>query len=463
MWTTTGSPFNGINFPVWPISKDGPVPPSVVWEGRLEWQERSEDGFTENFKEPRQTLLCRILCTRSEMETTTESGEDGWPGIMHMHLIPRKLLDDIGEDCWKTNHVTLLPQGSEELQSLTKTMTSGSAGIIHFPEDCFNSLMIVTFNQEKEIFDGHVLYRPSKFLQRIKVLRKAQNGSSDEGNIRGKAAPTQSDSGKCGRSQASPVNGSIAGPSNASSQKESEEISLKRSADQEGPDRDAKRRKESDTDSSESDTESNAALLHCVKCKTYDTVKEGCECDENLRASLLKLLGSRFNQIFFGSRFTMGVDLRLLLDRLPAAPRRSVPTIAKEAMKLFEDFLATHKKGECKEPGDGEYSIKEFRTLAEYLERKIWSKFLSYKWKHKTRKDVQDKVLEALADILPEPDIQRNKERICKIIIKKIVDKGDDAGWFSERWLVKELIAECLNKYFARLELESEVAKLDTH
>ena len=67
--------------------------------------------------------------------------------------------------------------------------------------------------------------------------------------------------------------------------------------------------------------------------------------------------------------------------------------------------------------------------------------------------------LEALADILPEQDIQRNKERISKIIIKKIVAKEDDG--YSERGLVKELIAECLNKYFARLELESEVDKLE--
>ena len=73
---------------------------------------------------------------------------------LHMHLMARKLLDDIGEDCWKTDHVTPLPgsqQELEELQTLMETMKSGSAGIIHFPADCSNKLMIVTFNEEKEM------------------------------------------------------------------------------------------------------------------------------------------------------------------------------------------------------------------------------------------------------------------------------------------------------------------------
>ena len=122
-----------------------------------------------------------------------------------------------------------------------------------------------------------------------------------------------------------------------------------------------------------------------------------------------------------------------------------------------------HKEGECDESREGDYSIDEFRTLAEILDREIWSEFLEYKWKHKTRKDIQEKVVEALADILPDKDIKRNKDRISKMVLKKIQDKGDDAGHFSERCLVQELIAECLNKYFARLELESEVAKLEAH
>ena len=123
---------------------------------------------------------------------------------LHMHLMARKLLDDIGEDWWKTDHVTPLPgsqQELEELQTLMETMKSGSAGIIHFPADCSNKLMIVTFNEEKEICDGHVLYHPDRFLQRLKATREAQkqNGSSD---LREKAAPTPSDLGECGRSQA---------------------------------------------------------------------------------------------------------------------------------------------------------------------------------------------------------------------------------------------------------------------
>ena len=122
---------------------------------------------------------------------------------LHMHLMARKLLDDIGEDWWKTDHVTPLPgsqQELEELQTLMETMKSGSAGIIHFPADCSNKLIIVTFNEEKEICDGHVLYHPDRFLQRLKATREAQkqNGSSD---LREKAAPP-SYLGECGRSQA---------------------------------------------------------------------------------------------------------------------------------------------------------------------------------------------------------------------------------------------------------------------
>ena len=105
--------------------------------------------------------------------------------------------------------------------------------------------------------------------------------------------------------------------------------------------------------------------------------------------------------------------------------------------------------------------IKEFQTLAENLDSEIWSEFLEYDWSHKTRKDLQDEVLKALAAILPKCDIQSNKERISSLVLKKIVAKGDDARWCRERTFVKEVIGECL--YFARIELESEVAKLEAH
>jgi len=145
----------------------------MIWSGELEWQKKVKDGANE------QKLSHSVSCTVSS--TMQENGQpevrsDNWPNKLIMQLIPKSVIHTIGNQYFKdAKSVFFHPQESDSLEALTKEMSAGFAGCVHFQGNtCDIRVLILLYGSEKKSYLGFIPHDQASFVERIMTVIQQQ-------------------------------------------------------------------------------------------------------------------------------------------------------------------------------------------------------------------------------------------------------------------------------------------------
>ncbi|XP_068082744.1 mediator of RNA polymerase II transcription subunit 25 [Anabrus simplex] len=171
----------------------------TIWQGVLEWNEKAE-----NPNDP-QKLTRHVPCQVSlgPRDGDSDLKADSWPQKLIMQLMPKQLIGNIGGVYLKNSKSVLFhPQQCEALESLTKVMSSGFAGCVHFtgmpsPASCNIKVLILLYTSEKRAYLGFIPNDQAAFVDRLrKVIQHQkttqalirQQGQSNERHLGGPGA-----------------------------------------------------------------------------------------------------------------------------------------------------------------------------------------------------------------------------------------------------------------------------------
>ncbi|XP_055836619.1 mediator of RNA polymerase II transcription subunit 25 [Episyrphus balteatus] len=147
-----------------------------IWSGLLEWIEKTK---------PDQTKITRqVPC---HVTTNIKDGEpeiraENWPPKLLMQLMPKHLVGNIGGQYLKDSKMVVFrPNPCEALETLSKVMTGGFAGCVHFSTpssmpSCEIKVLILLYTAEKNAFLGFIPNNQTMFVDRLrKVIQQKQN------------------------------------------------------------------------------------------------------------------------------------------------------------------------------------------------------------------------------------------------------------------------------------------------
>jgi len=145
----------------------------VIWKGDLEWQEKVKDGPAD--QKISQSVKCTVLTTKGN--GVGEIRTENWPPKLLMQLLPKSLLQNIGEQYFRnSNSVLFHPNECESLDALTKLMRTGFAGCVHFTgvQACDIKVLILLYSNDKKAYLGFIPNDQASFVDRIRTVIQQQ-------------------------------------------------------------------------------------------------------------------------------------------------------------------------------------------------------------------------------------------------------------------------------------------------
>ena len=193
----------------------------------------------------------------------------------------------------------------------------------------------------------------------------------------------------------------------------------------------------------------------CLRCKTYDLEEQMCKCEKEMKASLVKIFNSKFNQIFTSSGFDIGRKLNNLEEELTSISREhSVMDIAKEARQAFEVFTTNLTAAKFNKKVDEgslqsfiqriygtDFTVHELLVVAESLKKQIENLLVEFE-----SKNILDRVWKHLYEQLPYNSLTHHRGKFEKVI-KNILEVQPVNGDASEiaNLVIEEVLAVGLN------------------
>ena len=193
----------------------------------------------------------------------------------------------------------------------------------------------------------------------------------------------------------------------------------------------------------------------CLRCKTYDLEEQMCKCEKEMKASLVKIFNSKFNQIFTSSGFDIGRKLNNLEEELTSISREhSVMDIAKEARQAFEVFTTNLTAAKFNKKVDEgslqsfiqriygtDFTVHELLVVAESLKKQIETLLVEFE-----SKNILDRVWKHLYEQLPYNSLTHHRGKFEKVI-KNILEVPPVNGDASEiaNLVIEEVLAVGLN------------------
>ncbi|XP_031341690.1 mediator of RNA polymerase II transcription subunit 25-like isoform X2 [Photinus pyralis] len=183
----------------------------TIWQGLLEWIEKPKNSSDS------QKITRHVPC---QVSANTKDGEpelktDGWPPKLIMQLMPKQLIGNIGGAYLKNSKSVLFhPQSCEALESLTKVMSSGFAGCVHFtsvpnPNACDIKVLILLYTAEKRAYLGFIPNDQTAFVDRLRKVIQQQKSTQMLRQGQGPATAATLNPQSVGQS---PLGGSIGTP-----------------------------------------------------------------------------------------------------------------------------------------------------------------------------------------------------------------------------------------------------------
>ncbi|XP_073996537.1 mediator complex subunit 25 isoform X1 [Rhodnius prolixus] len=147
----------------------------TIWQGILEYIDKKHPTDS-------QKLTRHVPCSVS---TTARDGEpelkaDLWPQKLIMQLMPKQLIGNIGGAYLKNSKSVLFhPQQCEALEALTKVMSTGFAGCVHFTNlppipHCDLKVLILLYTPDKRAYLGFIPNDQTGFVDRLRKVIQQQ-------------------------------------------------------------------------------------------------------------------------------------------------------------------------------------------------------------------------------------------------------------------------------------------------
>ena len=140
-----------------------------VWRGELEWREKIRFSSTR--------VVHSVHCGISSVRANTGSAEVNsarWPSKLIMQLLPKTIVSKFGGYYFRRAHSVLFQiTESDNLQTLTRNMANGFAGVVHFSGDCDIKVLILLYSRDRRAYLGFIPHDQVGFVERIRaVLRR---------------------------------------------------------------------------------------------------------------------------------------------------------------------------------------------------------------------------------------------------------------------------------------------------
>ncbi|XP_045479240.1 mediator of RNA polymerase II transcription subunit 25 [Harmonia axyridis] len=150
----------------------------TIWQGLLEWIEKPKNAPEQ--QKITKHVPCQVSANSKDGEPELKA--DGWPGKLIMQLMPKQLIGNIGGAYLKNSKSVLFhPQPCEALESLTKVMSSGFAGCVHFTSianpACDIKVLILLYTVEKRAYLGFIPNDQTAFVDRLRKVIQHQKSN----------------------------------------------------------------------------------------------------------------------------------------------------------------------------------------------------------------------------------------------------------------------------------------------
>jgi mediator of RNA polymerase II transcription subunit 25 len=122
-----------------------------IWRGILEWNDK------QNQQNQVRQVPCEIYASISKETNEVEIRGDSWPNRLIMQLMPRSVISNVGGQLLRDAKVVQFSWGnSEAFESLSKVMSNGFAGCVHFTghQQCDVKILILLYMPDKKSYYG---------------------------------------------------------------------------------------------------------------------------------------------------------------------------------------------------------------------------------------------------------------------------------------------------------------------
>lgn len=122
-----------------------------IWRGILEWNDK------QNQQNQVRQVPCEIYASISRETNEVEIRGDTWPNRLIMQLMPRTVISNVGGQLLRDAKVVQFSWGnSEAFESLSKVMSNGFAGCVHFTghQQCDVKILILLYMADKKSYYG---------------------------------------------------------------------------------------------------------------------------------------------------------------------------------------------------------------------------------------------------------------------------------------------------------------------
>lgn len=178
----------------------------VIWEGELHWKENTKvDGSSQEKTEHK--VVCSVTSSKESGTGAPEVSSSNWPRMLIMQLIPKTLVQTIGGVFFKNSKSVLFhPEPSEALDALTRVLSTGFAGCVHFAkaQHCDIKVLILLYSNEKKTYLGFIPNDQTQFVERIRKVIQQQKMEQAQNQQSRQMQLQQQQQGMMGQQQQQP-------------------------------------------------------------------------------------------------------------------------------------------------------------------------------------------------------------------------------------------------------------------
>ncbi|XP_023012280.2 mediator of RNA polymerase II transcription subunit 25 isoform X2 [Leptinotarsa decemlineata] len=156
---------------------------NTIWQGLLEWIEKPKNATDQ--QKITKHVPCQVSANCKDGEPELKA--DGWPQKLIMQLMPKQLIGNIGGAYLKNSKSVLFhPQACDALESLTRVMSSGFAGCVHFTSiqqnhsPCDIKVLILLYTADKRAYLGFIPNDQAAFVDRLRKVIQQQKSNQQQ-------------------------------------------------------------------------------------------------------------------------------------------------------------------------------------------------------------------------------------------------------------------------------------------
>ncbi|KAJ8922602.1 hypothetical protein NQ315_007633 [Exocentrus adspersus] len=165
----------------------------TIWQGVLEWTEKPKNPDQQKITKH---IPCQVSANSKEGEPELKA--DAWPQKLIMQLMPKHLIGNIGGIYLKNSKSVLFhPQACDALESLTRVMSSGFAGCVHFTSTppspsviCDIKVLILLYTPDKRAYLGFIPNDQTAFVDRLRKVIQQQKSTQQQMRQGGPVGPS---------------------------------------------------------------------------------------------------------------------------------------------------------------------------------------------------------------------------------------------------------------------------------